>query len=71
MKLRPVLLAGSLLANAGLLAALAYEPSLAPPAFRDFFARGGRSLTGTAGTTAAKAEAPQSPAKGTAAPGGL
>lgn len=68
MKLRAVLLAGSLLANAGLLAALAYEPSLAPPAFRDFFARGARSPADPAGAIAAT---PSSPAKTKVAPGGL
>jgi hypothetical protein len=55
MKLRPVFLAGSLLVNASLLAALVLQPSLAPPGFRDFFARGSRSssaATGTAGTAA-------------------
>ncbi len=68
MKLRSVLLAGSLLANAGLLAALAYEPSLAPPAFRDFFARGAQSPVDT---TAAAAVPPSTPAKPQASPGGL
>ena len=68
MKLRPVLLTGSLLANAGLLAALAYEPSLAPPAFRDFFARGARLPVDTNGATAATSS---TPAKTKTPPGGL
>src|SRR5882724_567124 len=39
MRLPPLFLAVSLLANGALLGALALRPSLAPPAFRDFFAR--------------------------------
>ena len=39
MKLAPLAIAGSLAANLVLLAALALRPALAPPAFRDFFAR--------------------------------
>ena len=39
MKLPALLSAGSFLANAVLVAVLALKPTLAPPAFRDFFAR--------------------------------
>ncbi|HVS53930.1 MAG TPA: hypothetical protein VHD62_16360 [Opitutaceae bacterium] len=37
--MKPLLLAGSLLANLAFALALAFQPALAPPAFRDFFAR--------------------------------
>ncbi len=39
MKAAPLLLAASLAANALLFGALAFQPALAPPAFRDFFTR--------------------------------
>ncbi len=39
MKTAPLFLAGSLLANAAILGALAWQPVLSPPIFRDFFTR--------------------------------
>lgn len=39
MKLTPLLITGSLAVNAALFGALAWQPSLAPPLFRDFFKR--------------------------------
>src|SRR5882724_11099292 len=57
MRLPPLLLAVSLLANGALLGALALRPALAPPAFRDFFARHFSSAgePGTAAPTATRA----------------
>src|SRR5471032_2672419 len=39
MKPAPLIIAGSLAANAALFGALAWQPALAPPVFRDFFTR--------------------------------
>lgn len=62
MKLTPLLLPGSLAANAALFGALAWQPSLAPPSFRDFFKRNfhAAALTPTA-PSAPVAEAARAP----------
>jgi DNA-binding transcriptional MerR regulator len=49
MKPAPSIIAGSLAANAALFGALAWQPSFAPPAFRDFFTRHFHVADATAG----------------------
>lgn len=53
MKPAVLVLAGSLAANVGLFSMFAWEPALAPPAFRDFFRRNFQSTTSVAGSLAA------------------
>ena len=76
MKLPALLLPGSLVANLALFGALAWRPTLAPLAFRDFFARNfhapaevaavPRPATGMAGAAPAncRAEAKKSTKQG-------
>ena len=58
MKLSPLLLAGSLLANAALFGTLAWRPSLSPPAFRDFFRRNFHAADEVSAPPALRAAAP-------------
>src|SRR5882672_10132344 len=64
MKLVPLLITGSLAANATFFSALAWRPTLAPPVFRDFFTRHFH-----AADEMPKAASPASAAKADAPPG--
>ena len=67
MKLPPLLLAGSLAANAALLALFAFQPALAPPAFRDWFVGDAARAEQRAAETQAQRERADATARAAAA----